>query len=388
MKIGIDARFFGKAGPGRYTKNIIQHLEKLDKVNQYIIFLCRDNFEQYLPQNPNFKKVLADYRWYSFQEQTGFLLKVLSQKLDLFYVPHFNIPVLYPGRIVTAIPDMTMHTFSTERGTTLPIWYFRLKKMVYKLVFWWAVLRSCRVIVPSKTVLAEFKQNLHGFKTTKYVLAYEGVDPDFKKEVKDPQKVLGKYKVGADFILSVGSMYEHKNMGGLITAFRILRDRYNYPGQLVLVSKQDKFSARFYEEVKNLGLAEQILFLAYADPRHQSEIVVSDEEIIALRMKARLYVMAAFKEGFSLTGLEGMVLGLPAALSDIECHKEVYGDSVLYFDPNSPEDIAEKLNTLLTDETLRQSYINKGYEQVKKYDWLETARITLNVFNEAIKDRK
>jgi hypothetical protein len=37
--IGIDARFYGEAGPGRYTKAIIEHLEKIDKTNKYYIFL-------------------------------------------------------------------------------------------------------------------------------------------------------------------------------------------------------------------------------------------------------------------------------------------------------------------------------------------------------------
>ncbi len=41
-RIGIDARFYGKAGPGRYTKTIIQHLEKVDKENEYLIFLTKD----------------------------------------------------------------------------------------------------------------------------------------------------------------------------------------------------------------------------------------------------------------------------------------------------------------------------------------------------------
>ena len=36
MKIGIDARFYAEAGPGRYVKNIIEHLEKINQINEYI----------------------------------------------------------------------------------------------------------------------------------------------------------------------------------------------------------------------------------------------------------------------------------------------------------------------------------------------------------------
>jgi len=386
MKIGIDARFYGKAGPGRYTKNIVQHLEKVDIKNEYIIFLCRDNFDSYQPKNKNFKKVLADYKWYSVEEQTLFLCTVLKQKLDLYYVPHFNIPVFYPGKVVTAIPDMTMHTYSTEKGTTLPIWYFRLKKIIYKAVFWWAVFRSHKVIVPSNTVLNEFIKHIRGFKKDKYVLAYEGVDPDFNKQVENPEKVLRKYGITKNFILSVGSMYEHKNVEGLIGMHKILKSKYGYHGQLVLVSKKDKFSERYHKAVQEEGLDESILFLAFRDLKVKSDIVVTDEEIIALRMKADAYVMAAFKEGFSLTALEGMAAGLPAALSDIDCHREVYGDSILYFDPHDHEDIAEKVNLLLTNDTMKSEYIKKGYEQVGKYDWTKTAKITLRVFEETFKN--
>lgn len=385
MKIGIDARFFGKAGPGRYTKNIVEHLEKVDQENDYVIFLTREGYDSYQPQNKNFKKVLADYMWYSFAEQTSFLAEIIKQKLDLYYVPHFNIPILYPKKIVTAIPDMTMHTYSTEKGTTLPLWYFKIKKVVYKLVFWWAVFRSYKVIVPSKTVLEEFIEHIKGIPKNKYVLAYEGVDPDFQKTHPDPEQVLEKYGVDRDFILSVGSMYEHKNVEGLIEMYKILKSEYGYKGQLVLASKRDKFSGGIYEKVKQEGLGGDILVLAFKDPQTESDIVVSDEEIIALRMEAQAYVMAAFKEGFSLTALEGMAVGLPAALSDIECHREVYGDSVLFFDPYKPEDIAEKVNTLITDEGVRKDYIQRGYDQIKVYDWHKTAQITLDVFKQALK---
>ncbi len=386
MKIGIDARFFGKAGPGRYTKNIIQHLAKIDHKNDYIIFLRKEGYKEYQPKNEKFKKVLAEHPWYSFDEQTRFLLKVLREKLDVYYVPHFNIPVLYPKKLVTAIPDMTMHTYSTEKGTTLPKFYFRLKKLVYKLVFWWAVYRSFKVIVPSKTVLHDFLTYLRSFNKNKYVLAYEGVDPDFLKEQANPHKVLQKYGINRNFILSVGSMYEHKNVDGLIEMYKVLKGKYGYKGQLVLASKKDKFSERYYHRVKKERLDTDILILAFHDPSAEDDMVVSDEEIISLRMQADLYVMAALKEGFSLTALEGMALGLPACLSDIDCHREVYGESVIYFDPLNPEDMAEKVNELITNPDLKEEYRQKGFGQVQKYDWQKTAQITLKVFEEAVKN--
>ncbi len=381
-RIGIDARFYGKAGPGRYTKNIVQHLEKVDTQNEYLIFLTKEGYDMYTPKNANFHKVLADYHWYSFEEQFGFLWLLLKSKLDLYYVPHFNIPVLYPGKIITAIPDMTMHKFSTEKGTTLPIWYFRLKKYVYKAVFWWAVFRSQKVIVPSQTVLNDFLSNLN-FSNDKYVLVLEGVDPDLLHIDVDVEKVLAKYRVTKPFILYVSSMYEHKNVPGLIEMFKLLVEKYGYKGNFVLVSKKDKFSQRVYQQIKAMGYQDKILFPAFRVDSDQ-DIVVSDSEVVAFRRSADLYVFASFTEGFSLTALEGMVEGLPAVLSDIDCHREIYEDSVLYCDPHNPSDIAEKVNTMLTDKSLFDEYKKRGYEQIKKYDWLKTAEITLDVFKSSL----
>ncbi len=385
MRIGIDARFYGEAGPGRYTKAIVQHLEKVDIKNEYIVFLNQKGFETYTPSNTNFKKVLVNSTWYSFEEQTKFLFAVLKQNLDLYYVPHFNIPVLYPKKLVTAIPDMTMHKHATRFSTTLPTWYFSIKKVIYKIVFWWAVFRSSKVIVPSKVVVDEFKHYIKGIPEDKYILAYEGVDPDFYKKHQNPQEVLDKYGIAKEYILYVGSMYEHKNVQGLIEMYKLLKSKFGYTGKFVIVGKKDEFSRKVYEQVKDQGLDSDILFLSYLLPSAPEEkIVVSDLEITALRQRAQAYVFAAFTEGFSLTALEGMVHGLPAAVSDIPCHREVYGDSVVYFDPYNVEDMAGKVNLLLRDTSLRQQLIARGFERLKMYDWEKTARITLDVFNTTI----
>lgn len=373
--IGIDARFYGEAGPGRYTKNIVTHLERADTQNKYIIFLRSKGYNSYVPTNPNFEKVLADFKWYSFDEQFRFLAKILKYKPDLFYVPHFNIPVFYPGKIVTAIPDLIMHTFSTEKGTTLPKFYFRFKKWVYKAVFWWAVIRSKKIIVPAQTVLDDFRKYYPNVSKDKFVIAGEGIDPDIKTaDVSKSQEVLDKYGIKKPFLLYISSMYEHKNVPRLFEAFEILISKYNFQGQLVLVGKKDKFSERMRELVESKKLTDKILMPGMNN-------FISDTESCCLRKECEVYVFPSLKEGFSLTPMEAQYFGKACAISDIPAHKEVYGDTVLYFDPFNVEDIAEKINKLLTDNQLKQELISKGYENIKRYSWDNTAELTLGVFN-------
>jgi len=210
------------------------------------------------------------------------------------------------------------------------------------------------------------------------VVATEGIDPDLTSaRMDDTPAVLNKYGIKKPFLLYLSSMYEHKNVPRLLEAFKILTEKYNFAGSLVLVGKKDKFSERIRELVKEMNLEGRVLM-----PGMQG--FVTDEETIALRKEALAYVFPALKEGFSLTPLEAQYYGLPCAVSDIPCHREVYGDSVSYFDPLDVKDMAEKINRVLIDDSIRQELITKGYERTKLYSWLHTAEVTLSVFNKAL----
>jgi len=242
------------------------------------------------------------------------LFKVLWARLDIFYVPHFNIPVLYPFKIVTAIPDIIMHTFSTEKGTTLPKPYFRFKKFVYKLVILWAIYRSQKVIVPTNDTLNDMLALSNLVPRSKFIIAPEGVDPVFAdaSTTIDTAKLLIDLGIKQPFLLYVSSMYEHKNVERLVEAFKILKQKYNYAGQLVIVGKKDKFSLAIKKLVDAAGLADFVIM-----PGMQRYI--KDDEIVALQKLAQLYVFISLKEGFSLTPLEAQAVGLPCILSDIPC---------------------------------------------------------------------
>lgn len=376
--IGIDARFYGEAGPGRYAKAIVQHLEKVDVTNNYIVFLRKKGFTAYTPQKPNFKKVLADYKWYSFAEQILFLLLLLRYRLNLLYVPHFNIPVLYPGKIVTAIPDIIMHEFSTAKTTTRCHLIYSIKKLAYYFAVFAAVLKSKKIIVPSLATKKDFQKHYKFIPESKYVLAYEGVDPDFVGLTEiTSDHIIAKYHIKKPFLLYVGSMYRHKNIYALLDMFELLQEKYKFSGSLVITGKHDYFAQQVRAEVLKRKLHADIIMpgmLGY----------VSDEDIAALRREAALYVFPSLKEGFSLTPLEAQAAGLPVVVSDILCHKEIYGDSVLYFDPQNSADFAEKVHKVLQDPSLRESLVKKGYEQVKKYNWQTTAEITFGVFEKIL----
>ena len=103
-----------------------------------------------------------------------------------------------------------------------------------------------------------------------------------------------------------------------------------------------------------------------------------------LIQNATAYVFPSLSEGFGIPGLNAMASNLPVLSSNIPTLKEVYGQAALYFDPNDPKDIAEKIKEIISNQKLHQDLIERGKNQVKKYSWRQMAQETLKVYESAI----
>ena len=113
------------AGIGRYLINLINNLEEIDRDNNYVLLLRKKYFNE-LNHFRNYKKVLADFGHYTFGEQINLPVLIKKENPDLVHFPHINIPVLYKGKFIVTVHDMTMH-YQGISATTLPLYKYLLK---------------------------------------------------------------------------------------------------------------------------------------------------------------------------------------------------------------------------------------------------------------------
>lgn len=377
MRIGIDARFYGPLGKGlgRYTQKLIQNLEKIDHQNQYIIFLGKENFEEFQPTNPNFKKVLADFRWYTFSEQILMPFIIAGQKIDLMHFPHFNVPIFYLGKFIVTIHDLIITHFPTQKATTLSPLLYKIKQWGYKIVIWLAVKRAQKIITVSnhtrKELIKYFKMN-----PSKALVTYESGN-GLKSPVSIPENWLKeRFNIQKSYLLYVGNAYPHKNLEGLIQAFQKLIEE-GLDLQLVLVGKEDYFFSRLKEEAGKLGLFDKVIFTGY----------ISDEELPQLYQKATIYIFPSFQEGFGLPPLEAMAYGLPVVSANTSCLPEILGSAAEYFDPRNIYDIVKVVQKVIGDKDLQQKLRERGYQQINKFSWFDLARQTHNLYQELSQKR-
>lgn len=379
-RIGIDARFYGPLGKGlgRYTQEIVDNVIKLDKINDYVIFLSKENYNDFLADGEKVKKVLADVRWYTLGEQILMPYYIFKARLDLIHFPHFNVPIFCPIKFIITIHDLILTKYPTTRATTLGPILYKIKNFGYKIVIWLAVKRAKKVLAVSGFTKEDVIRHFH-INPKKVVVTYEGVADVFfnKNENSNSLEILKKYKTNVPFLLYVGNAYPHKNLEGLVRVFMEMKKEDKYLDlKLVLVGKEDYFYKRVRQYAEGLFNEKnnEVVFPGY----------VPDNDLNYFYEKAAAYVFPSFYEGFGLPPLEAMARGCPVVSSNKTCLPEVLGQAAIYFNPENENEMKEQIIKLITDADLRQELISRGYEQAKKFSWEDCAEKTLAEYKNSI----
>jgi len=365
-RIVIDAREY-PTSTGRYIRKLLEYLEVIDGNNdqrEYVVLLKSADFDAYQPKAKNFTKQIADIKEFTFVEQFKFLRQIRNLKADLVFFGMVHQPVFYRGRTVTTMQDLTTIRFTNPERSYI---YVKIKWPIYAWLNRRVARKSAHIITPSDFV----KQD---------VVSYTQVSPEkITVTLESADKITApaeEYKPLKNnrYLMYVGRALPHKNLMRLIDAFGILQQD-NPDLKLVLVGKHDSHLDRHLDYAKNRGISG-VIATGY----------VSEGQLRWLYENTACYVFPSLSEGFGLPSLEAMMHGAPVASSNATCLPEVNGDAAHYFDPLNVDDMAEKINEVLTDEELRKSLIERGSKQVKKYSWRRMAEQTLSVYKKSLRD--
>lgn len=348
VKITIDARMINHSGIGTYIKNLLPNL-----ANKYNLILLGS------------KEILSKYEWskivsiidckskiYSVSEQIELWLKIPF--CDIFISPHYNVPVLpVKARKKIVIIHDVYHLAFSEKLSALQRYYSRI-------LINYAVNHSNLIVTDSEFSESEIIKYT-GIDKDKITTLYLGFNP-VKKILKQDEKELTrkKYNLPQKFILFVGNVKPHKNLKNLLHAYDILI-RKKITSKLVITGSREGFITADSEmDVlldDNKNLAENVLFTGYVDQK----------DLINMYELADVFVLPSYYEGFGIPPIEAMIAETPVIVSREASLPEICGDAVLYCDAFRPEDIAEKIEMVLTNEVLRIDLILKGKTNVLRF---------------------
>lgn len=361
LRIAIDARESGTS-TGRYIDRLIEYLHKLEPGYQIVVLTKRYRLDYLRGIAPGFEIIETPYKEFTFGEQLGFRAQLVKLQPDLVHFAMVQQPVFYRGKVVTTMHDLTTIRFKNPSKNQI---IFTTKQQVYKFVNRVVARKSAAIITPTQFVkddVAKFTK----VNPNKIIVIHEAADT-----IQEPSKPIENLK-GAEFIVYVGRPQPHKNLRRLIDAFALLKK--SHPNlKLALAGKNDELYSRHEQYVHRQGIKD-VVFTGF----------VSEGELRWLYEKCQAYIFPSLSEGFGLPGLEAMAHGAPVISSNATCLPEIYQDAAYYFDPTNIEAIANAIDNVLIDKSLRADLIKKGHEQVKKYSWRCMAEQTLAVYEQVL----
>jgi len=340
----IDVRMIKQSGIGTYIVNLLPHV--IESISFMPITLLGRNEE--LSQFPwirrsNINVIEFNEPIYSIQEQVGMSRKIPKQT-KLFWSPHYNIPLLYSGKLLVTVHDV-FHLAMKEYVGGIH------KRMYAKLMFNALSRKASHIICVSDFTKNQFIQYTGSAKSP-ITTIHNGVNSswfrpaDFREQSETP------------YLLYVGNVKPHKNLGNLLTAFS--KVMHLIPHNLVIVGRREGFITGDQAIVnQSEALGDRIQFTGY----------ISDEELKKYFSNASAFVFPSVYEGFGLPPLEAMACGCPVLVSNRASLPEVCGDAAQYFDPIDPKDIAEKIMMVVNDRRLRDKLVQAGLEQSQKFNW-------------------
>ena len=369
-KLIIDARMINHSGIGIYLQNLIPILK-----DHFLITLLGNPLDlNKFSWSKNVKIVQDLLPIYSIKEQLGLPVKI--KKTDIFWSPHYNIPV-FPVRSksrVTTIHDLNHLVFAK---------YLSLNQKLYaRFMMKRAVKISDRIITVSKYSRNEIVKYT-GVSEEKIRVIYNGVNGDYFKPTTEKNirlKVKKKYNLPGKYILYVGNVKPHKNLKSLLKAYEKIIQNNIKDYHLVIVGKKMGYITEDKEIFdmldQNSIFKGKVIFTDF----------VENEDLPVIYTLASLFVFPSLYEGFGFPPLESMACGCPVIAANVTSLPEVCGDAAYYVNPLDVDEMAKKMINVLFNENLRKKLIEKGFKRAKLFKWEESTRLHIELFEEVLKN--
>lgn len=267
--------------------------------------------------------------------------------VDLVHAPNFVLPVT---RKIPAL--VTIHDLSFLSDEAFPGGH-RLRDLVP-----WSIERAAHVLVPSAAVKAELL-DYSGVASERVTVTHEGVSPVFFGATPLSEATLARMGVRRPYALAVGTIEPRKNLPRLLDAWR----RAALDGWTLVVAGPKGWGPAL-PETPGVTLTGW----------------VGDETLPGLLAGADLFCYPSLYEGFGLPPLEAMAAGVATLVGGYPAAAETVADAALVVDPRDVGALTGAIESLASDDSLRQRYARAGRARAASFTWEATATATLSAY--------
>ncbi len=357
MNIAFDAKraFLNSSGLGNYARTLVKSMQEYYPENNYTLYTpsqAENNFQRFISEQANIniqeprsfidKKLRSRWRSYGITELLN------EQHIELYHGLSNELPFNiknFKGKKIVTIHDLIFLRY--------PKLYPYLDAKIYNKKF----RHACDVSDVIVAISEETKRDIEKYyfiPENKIKVIYQSCDQAFYREPSEDeiQRAINIHHLPDNFLLYVGTIEERKNLLTIIKALQKVKDI-----PLVIVGKKKSYFNTVMEYIHQNNLENRVFFLEN----------VSTTELSILYRLAKIFIFPSVFEGFGIPIIEALISKTPVITTQGGCFPEAGGPDSIYIDPTNENELAEKINWLLSSEQIRKQIADKGHEYAKKF---------------------
>ncbi len=375
MRIGFDAkRFFSNfTGLGNYSRFIVNALSETYPENEYLLYApkLRSHPEvNSIIQNVFIKlkkpsQLTTSLRLGSFWRSYNLGKIAARDGVQLFHGLSNELPLTKPRQLKTVV---TVHDLIFKR---FPEFYKPVDIQIYN----WKLRRACRLadkIIAISKQTADDLIEFFNVEPAKIEVVYQGCHPNFKRTYTQEQlnAVQLRYNLPKEFILNVGTIESRKNVLPLLQSLKFLK--HDLP--VVVVGKATAYMKQLTDYIAVNGLEKRVIFIHHA----------AFADLPAIYRLATVFVYPSLFEGFGIPIVEAISCGVPVITSLGSCFAEAGGPDCMYVDSKSPEQFADALEIVLSDEVRALQMVGKSQSYIERFEPRVIASDLMRIYKNVI----
>lgn len=367
MKIAIEAqRIFrpNKHGMDFVALESIRELQKIDKENEYFIFVSPGE-DKCLQATQNTHIIEVSCPSYPLWEQVALPRAVSKVKPDVLHCTSNTAPLFCNTPIILTLHDIIFLEPRQSGNKSLYQnmgWYYR--RLVVP-----RVLPRCKKIITVSNFECNRIQETLQLPKDRLTAVYNGFSKHFFPR-ENPEVISDKYIKSDRFLFFLGNTDPKKNVPRTLKAYDLYLKQSKTGLPLLIADMSEDILKELLEELELEGIGSHIVCPGY----------IPNTDLPYLYSAAFAFLYTSLRESFGIPLLEAMACGTPVITSNTSSMPEVGGKGAILADPFDEKDIASKILRLETDPGYYEQEVAYGIERVKKFSWESTARELLKIY--------